>query len=829
MDHNIKIYIYAPYLKATLFLLLLFIASHLHASNLITLTQQEKQFLSNHPTIMMGSDSGWAPYVINDKNGVVSGYDADVLSLINDISGANFTLTLGAWEYITEAQASRSIDGLSTAVVHKQFSEHSLFSTPYISLEKIIFTRKDFPYPVNQLSDLRGKKFGIYKANKLARSTAEKIKNVQIVEFENTQSLIEGITTGKADFMLGNGAMYYLLNKAGNPFLKPAIFLHNDPLDLVFVMRNDFPEAISIINKSLQAIGNEKLLELKEKWFSSAKSDLKEEYAKFSKQELTYLTEKKQLNLCIDPDWMPLEKLEKGQHIGISADYYQRFQENIDIPFNLVQTKSWVETLSLAEQRECDIVSLATPTENRKRYLNFTAPLIKAPLVLVTKDDVTFMDDLAFINNKKVAIINSYATKEIIQKQFPNLVIVGVNSAQQGLQMVVDGESFGYIDTLASVGYMFQTQFIGELKVSGKMDQYLEMSIATRNDEPLLLTIMDKLIKKIPESTHQQIINNYVAINYKQGIDYRIIWQVLFIISCLAVLFLFRYYTVKKYNRRIERHLSIIDNNVLAISFNIKGDITDVSHALCQLSGYKKKQLIGQSYNLFYHPKTKNSVYKSLWATIKKGNLWQGELLNLNKDGSSFWSNTKITPINDRKNNLKGYTVILQDISDKKRLEKIAITDPLTQIPNRLFINTSFNNEFQRSKRYQSDFSLILIDVDDFKKVNDKYGHKTGDDVLINLALILKQNIRQLDKVARWGGEEFLIICPETREQKAFIVAEKMREIIEDFEFSPHFKLTCSFGVAQSQDSDNNEALFQRVDNALYEAKEAGRNQVKLG
>lgn len=191
---------------------------------------------------------------------------------------------------------------------------------------------------MNSLTDLRGKKFGIYKANQLARETANKIQDVQIIEFEDTHKLIEGITTGKADFMLGNAAMFYLLNESGNPFLKPALFLHNTPLDLVFVIRNDFPAAVSIINKSLKAIGHDKLLSLKKKWFSAA--DLKTSEVIFTEQELAYLTQKKQLNLCIDPDWMPLEKLENGEHIGISSDYFKLFQKHIHIPITLLKTNS---------------------------------------------------------------------------------------------------------------------------------------------------------------------------------------------------------------------------------------------------------------------------------------------------------------------------------------------------------------------------------------------------------------------------------------------------------------------------------------------------------
>jgi len=812
-------------ISKVLLLLLIIFARPSFANNVVQLTIEEQQFLKDNPIITLGSDRDWAPYVINNGSNII-GYDADVLDLINKVSGANFVLKLAPWSEVVSLQQSRKIDGLSTAIKHKDFAVHSLFSAPYLSLDKIIFTRKDLSYVVDSLTDLRGKKFGIYKANELARETANKIQDVQIIEFEDTKKLIEGITTGKADFMLGNAAMFYILNESGNPFLKPALFLQNNPLDLVFVIRNDFPAAIAIINKSLTAIGNDKLLSLKKKWFAA--TNIETSKVIFSEQELAYLTQKKQLNLCIDPDWMPLEKLEHGKHIGISSEYFKIFQEDIKIPIKIVQTGTWRQTLEFSEQRKCDIISLAMPTKKRNNYLSFTLPLIQTPVVLATKPEITFIDNLKLINQKKVGIIRGYAFNEIIRDQFPNIDVIDVDNAKQGLQKVVNGELFGYIDALATIGYMFQTQFVGELKISGKFDANWEMSVATRNDEPLLLAIMNKLIKRIPESTHQDIFNHYVAIDYKKGFDYNLFKQIMGLILLVSLLFAFRYYTVQKYNRRIERQLMMIDNHILTTSSDYQGNITHVSNALCELTGYKKDEIIGKTHHIFSHPHTDKSLYKDLWSTIKSGGVWQGEILNLKKNGSPFWTSNKITPTYTKSGKLIGYMNILQDISDKKILEKLAVTDALTQIPNRLFINNSFEYEYERSKRYNTHFSLILVDVDHFKKINDTYGHKIGDDVLVNLAIIFKQNIRQLDLVARWGGEEFLIICPETNKLKAAILAEKIKDIIEQFKFSEKFTLTCSFGVAESATDDTKEAIFQRVDDALYRAKDAGRNQVKI-
>jgi len=131
-----------------------------------------------------------------------------------------------------------------------------------------------------------------------------------------------------------------------------------------------------------------------------------------------------------------------------------------------------------------------------------------------------------------------------------------------------------------------------------------------------------------------------------------------------------------------------------------------------------------------------------------------------------------------------------------------------------------------RAERYNTIFSIIIMDIDFFKKVNDKYGHKVGDNVLVKIAEILKKNTRNLDVLGRWGGEEFLIICTETDINKAIVIAQKIRLKIEKHNFSIAGHLTCSFGVSQYNKNDKNESTFRRADKALYKAKNSGRNKV---
>ncbi len=132
----------------------------------------------------------------------------------------------------------------------------------------------------------------------------------------------------------------------------------------------------------------------------------------------------------------------------------------------------------------------------------------------------------------------------------------------------------------------------------------------------------------------------------------------------------------------------------------------------------------------------------------------------------------------------------------------------------------------QRNKEYS--FSIILLDIDHFKAINDTHGHITGDIILKEFASIIKKNIREIDLVARWGGEEFMIVCIQTDAIGATSLAEKLRQKIRGFNFTKTGTLTASFGVAGSLQDDSIDSLTIRADNALYEAKHLGRDRVVI-
>lgn len=166
--------------------------------------------------------------------------------------------------------------------------------------------------------------------------------------------------------------------------------------------------------------------------------------------------------------------------------------------------------------------------------------------------------------------------------------------------------------------------------------------------------------------------------------------------------------------------------------------------------------------------------------------------------------------------------------SANRELEELANTDALTRVYNRHKATQLIEQEILRAQRYSRPFALILIDIDDFKHINDQFGHQVGDRALVQLAAVAKALVRQTDAFARWGGEEFVVVCPETSLAGAAELAERLRAAVEEAEVLSDTRLTISLGVTQLQPEEAMDELYSRVDKALYASKDGGKNRVTV-
>lgn len=263
--------------------------------------------------------------------------------------------------------------------------------------------------------------------------------------------------------------------------------------------------------------------------------------------------------------------------------------------------------------------------------------------------------------------------------------------------------------------------------------------------------------------------------------------------------------------------------------------IVYVNPAFERLMGYRADEVIGKNPSVLQGPNTDKKTRQKIRQAISKGERIRTQIMNYTKDGHPLWLDINIVPIHNDRGELAYFAAIERDLTEHKmlqsRLEILASTDSLTGLPNRQAIMNKAEKEFARAKRYARPLSIVMIDIDHFKSINDQHGHATGDLVLSQVGNICQSALRGSDIIGRIGGEEFVLLLPDTPQLSAEHVAERMRVELANTTITTNqldLQITASFGVATLSDNDHSlQDMLDRADEAMYNAKHNGRNQVK--
>lgn len=268
--------------------------------------------------------------------------------------------------------------------------------------------------------------------------------------------------------------------------------------------------------------------------------------------------------------------------------------------------------------------------------------------------------------------------------------------------------------------------------------------------------------------------------------------------------------------------------------------ITYWNESCTRITGYTEEEILGRHWrhtpfaNHHEQPPENTSPRHGIEIVLETGmsGTWKGYVQK--KNGQRIPIESHISAIRNGQGDIIGATEIFRDVSAYVALEEahkqlliVSRKDQLTGLYNRTAISEVIKAEIERSQRYQQPFAVVMVDIDRFKRINDCYGHDAGDKVLTKIASILMCNLRKLDVVGRWGGEEFLIVAPGSDHIAAAQLAERLRRFIEEVPVGDFPEpITASFGVAQLQDKQGHDQLLFAADMAMYEAKNSGRNRV---
>jgi diguanylate cyclase (GGDEF)-like protein/PAS domain S-box-containing protein len=264
--------------------------------------------------------------------------------------------------------------------------------------------------------------------------------------------------------------------------------------------------------------------------------------------------------------------------------------------------------------------------------------------------------------------------------------------------------------------------------------------------------------------------------------------------------------------------------------------INSVSKSVKKLLGYTKEEFEEKKivYAECIHPDDLPQVMKEVEEAIAEHKFFFTHIPYrvITKDKNIKWILDHTVVVRDENDQITHFLGYLSDITELKEkeimLNELARTDQLTQLYNRVYLDEVLMNQYYRFYRNHEPCSIVMMDIDYFKEVNDKYGHLVGDKVLVEFANILRKSVRASDIIGRWGGEEFMLVLPHTELEQAIELAKKLHKLINEHEFSIVGKKTASFGISTFRVNVTVEKVVDEADQALYEAKKAGRNCIKV-
>ena len=553
-----------------------------------------------------------------------------------------------------------------------------------------------------------------------------------------------------------------------------------------------------------------------------------------------------------DPNWLPYEAFDSsGHYIGIVSEHLKLISKTTGIRFKMNPSKTWTESTEKAKNGLVDILS-ETDDSDLKSHLIFTNHYLSNPIVIAMNNEENYVENIASIKDRKIALIKDYGYASKIRRQYSDIQFITVDNIQHGLVAVSTGEIDALLCTLALCSYTIAELGLNNVRIVGKTEFDTKLALGVQKKLPLLVSILNKAIDQISPGQQQVILDSWIKQKFAPKTDYTLVYQVVVVAIMLLAIFLF-------WNRRLSREINlraatekelVAAERVLRIShqrqmlhreqtplgvieWNTDFEFEYWNKAAEGIFGFTEDEVIGRHVTERILPQEAREAVDVIWRDLlanKGGERSTNE--NITKDGRTILCEWYNTPLLNQDGKVVGVSSLVDDITERRQSEKMiweqANFDSLTGLPNRNMFHNRLEQEIVKSKRADLSLALLLVDLDEFKEVNDTLGHDVGDLLLKEAARRIKACVRDSDTVARLGGDEFTIILSELNATNEVdgIVEKTIASLAEEFPIGEEvIHISGSIGITLfPKDATDIDALIKSADQAMYTAKHNGRN-----
>ena len=615
-----------------------------------SLTKEEKKWIKNN-TIKVGI-SPWYPITKYDKKHQKPiGVGIDIFNIIIKNLNLKVKYVPDQWSILLDKFRNHKIDLLPTTYYTKERATFGNYTTAYMEIKEHLYVRENSK--ITSFKDLKGKTIAMVKKYGTIDKIREKFPQIKILEVDSLEETVGMVLNGKADALFNTQfSIETFLRKNFITGIKPIYQTDFKPSTLHYFTNMKKPILNSIMQKGVDSLTDEQKDIVISKWINKEINNLHLDF--LTKKDKKYLKENKIIKMCNNPNWEPIEFAKDGdmsRMSGIAIDTLKLLEKKLNVAFVNVPTKDWSESQQFLKEKKCDILPAAIKTKKREEYAIFTDPYLVYKLAIITKNDKPFVNSIDDILDKTIARKQNSGLIQKIKSKYPYVKIVETKDYLESLQKVSNGDVYCTIATLPVASY-YITQFaLNNLQIAGYTNMKYRLSIAVRDDKPQLAKILDKTLKTITQKEHSAIYNRWANIHIKENFSYKYIWETLFILFVVILLFAYKQYLLKKSINEFDEMINATMEGILIFK---NGKCIDLNQSTLDIFGYDHKdELIGKEPFDFI-----DKDYVDLMKNeLKKDNAEAYEAVMLKKDGTKFYALL-------RGHNLKNRGVRLSSVID---------------------------------------------------------------------------------------------------------------------------------------------------------------------
>ncbi len=481
----------------------------------INLSLQERAWVKAHPVVRMAFDENYPPYSFKSEKGDFVGIAVDFAQELARLVGIKIEpYPDGQWKTLYAAAQHREVDVIATLVKRDERKEWFEFTRPYISLAQYVITRKEDMQVINKPAQLAGKTVALVEDYSMTKVILEEIADVQPYYVKNLGEALEAVSAGKADAAVGAiGMAHHLITRAGLPNLGFATLYSKGQSEQRFGVRNDWPELASILDKALESLSDEETMAIFGNWtrpeIAMAEAKLTKKVLELSDEERAWLRAHPVIRVSNEPDWPPYDFSVAGKPTGFAIDYLRLLSGKLDVQFEFV-TDSWSELIDKFKQHEIDVIHPLHYSKEREAFMDFTKPFFTLSSVAAVRKDEENITSLKQLYGRTLASGKGWVMTQYIREQHPQIKLLIVKNALEGMKAVQFGQADAWVDAYASSRYLIDTHQMSNIKLGGEISdagdfRFVPHYIGVRKDWPILRDIMQKALDAVAPEEMQQL------------------------------------------------------------------------------------------------------------------------------------------------------------------------------------------------------------------------------------------------------------------------------------------------------------------------------------